>query len=219
MRDPRTNSCPALVEFRQARLSPWTMRICLLRITTLLCFVVSACASLHAIETYGLDLQGRPVQQLAGPGIRAVVLIFAASDCPISNRYVPEIARLNREFTKQGVRIWWVFPNPEDNSSTVAEHNHAFAITEPTVLDIRQHLVHLAHVTTTPEAAVFRSSGDVLREVYRGRIDDRYLSIGQERPQPQQHDLEAAIAAALADKPVPQSGGPPIGCSIVSLQK
>jgi hypothetical protein len=59
----------------------------------------------------------------------------------------------------------------------------------------------------------------VLREVYRGRIDDRYLSIGQERPQPQQHDLEAAISATLADKPVPQSGGPPIGCSIVSLQK
>jgi hypothetical protein len=63
----------------------------------------------------------------------------------------------------------------------------------------------LAHVTTTPEAAVFRSNGDVLREVYRGRIDDRYLSIGQERPQPQQHDLEAAISAALAGKPVPQS--------------
>jgi hypothetical protein len=195
------------------------MRICLLRITTLLCFVVSACALLHANEPYGLNLQGATVQELGGPGIRVVVLIFAASDCPISNRYVPEIARLNREFTRQGVRIWWVFPNPEDNSSTVAEHNHAFAITEPTVLDIRQHLVHLAHVTTTPEAAVFRSSGDVLREVYRGRIDDRYLSIGQERPQPQQHDLEAAISATLADKPVPQSGGPPIGCSIVSLQK
>jgi hypothetical protein len=195
------------------------MRICLLRITTFFYFVLVACASVHASEPYGLDLQGAPVKELAGPGIRFVVLIFAASDCPISNRYVPENARLNREFTKRDVRIWWVFPNPEDNSSTVAQHNHSFAITEPTVLDTRQYLVHLAHVTTTPEAAVFRSNGDVLREVYRGRIDDRYLSIGQERPQPQQHDLEAAIAAALADKPVPQSGGPPIGCSIVSLQK
>jgi hypothetical protein len=195
------------------------MRIRLLRITTLLCFVVPACASIHATEPYGLDLHGAPVQELAGQGIHVVVLIFAASDCPISNRYVPEIARLNREFTRQGVRIWWVFPNPEDNSSTVAQHNHAFAIAEPTVLDTRQRLVHLAHATVTPEAAVFSSNGNVLREVYRGRIDDRYLSIGQERPQPQQHDLEAAISAALTDKPVPQSGGPPIGCSIVTLQK
>ncbi len=195
------------------------MRIRLLRITTLLCFVVSACASIHATEPYGLDLHGAPVQELAGPGIHVVVLIFAASDCPISNRYVPEIARLNREFTKQGVRIWWVFPNPEDNSSTVAQHNHSFGIAEPTVLDTRQRLVQLAHATVTPEAAVFRSNGNVLREVYRGRIDDRYRSIGQERPQPQRHDLEAAISAALTDKPVPPSGGPAIGCSIVYLQK
>ena len=195
------------------------MRIRLLRITTLLCFVVSACASIHATEPYGLDLHGAPVQELAGLGIHVVVLIFAASDCPISNRYVPEIARLNREFTKQGVRIWWVFPNPEDNSSTVTQHNHSFAITEPTVLDTHQSLVHLAHATVTPEAAVFRSNGNVLREVYRGRIDDRYFSIGQERPQPQRHDLEAAISAALTDRPVPPSGGPPIGCSIVYLQK
>jgi len=31
--------------------------------------------------------------------------------------------------------------------------------------------------------------------------------------------LEAAIVAALAGKPVPQPGGPPVGCSIVFLQK
>jgi hypothetical protein len=182
-----------------------------------LILLIAMCA--WASEPLGFDLRGKPITDLAGPGIRVVVLIFAASDCPISNRYVPEIARLNREFTKRGVRIWWVFPNPEDRSSTVAQHNHAFAITEPTVLDTRQSLVHLAHVTTTPEAAVFRSKGNDLREVYRGRIDDRYLSIGQERPRAQQHDLEAAIGAALADKPVPPSGGPPIGCSIVPLQK
>jgi hypothetical protein len=167
----------------------------------------------------GIDLNGNRVRQLSGPGIHVVALIFAATDCPISNRYVPEIERLNREFTKQGVRIWWVFPNPEDTATTVARHNQDFAITENTVLDTRQHLVQLAHVTTTPEAAVFKSDANGLREVYRGRIDDRYLSIGQERPQPQHHDLDAAISAVLADKPVPQSGGPPIGCSIVPLQK
>jgi len=147
-----------------------------------------------------------------------VVLVFAATDCPISNRYVPEIARLNREFGQKGVRIWWVFPNPEDNASAVAQHNRAFSITEPVVLDAHQDLVHLAHATITPEAAVFTPQGGGLREVYRGRIDDRYLSIGQERPQPQKHDLEAAISAALAGKSIPRPGGPPVGCSIVFLQ-
>lgn len=168
---------------------------------------------------YGVGIDGKPIGDLGGAGIRVVVLVFAASDCPISNRYVPEVARLTREFSVKGVRIWWVFPNPGDNAPAVAQHNHAFSIAEPTVLDTHQYLVHLAHVTVTPEAAVFTPQGDALREVYHGRIDDRYLSIGQERPQSHQHDLEVAISAALAGKPIPHPSGPPVGCSIVFLPK
>jgi len=93
------------------------MRICPLRIISFFCFLVSACASIHASEPYGLDLHGAPVQELAGPGIRLVVLVFAASDCPISNRYVPEIARLNREFIKQGVRCNAICPGTIESPS------------------------------------------------------------------------------------------------------
>jgi hypothetical protein len=177
------------------------------------------CAFIQAAEPYGLDLHGQPVRDLAGTGIRVVVLVFAASDCPISNRYVPEIARLSHEFSARGVRIWWVFPNSEDTAPIIAKHNAEFAISESTVLDSRQSLVHLAHVDITPEAAVFAVDGNVLRQLYHGRIDDRYLSFGRERPQPDRHDLEAAIAAAIAGEPVPQPGGPPVGCSIIPPQK
>lgn len=173
----------------------------------------------RAADPYGLDLAGRPVRELGGTGTRAVVLVFAASDCPICNRYVPEIARLSAEFSPQGARFWWVYPNPEDTASLVGRHNTEFAIQERTILDTRQTLTAWAHATTTPEAAVFLVDGDVMRQVYRGRIDDRYLSIGQERPHARQHELEAAIAAALAGKPVPQPTGPPVGCAIVPLPK
>lgn len=167
-------------------------------------------------ERYGFDLEGKAVSDLAGPGVRVVVLIFAASDCPISNRYVPEIARLNKEFSSQGVRFWWVFHNPEDTAPVVSQHVRDFAIHEDALLDRDQGLLKRANATVTPEAAVFTAD---LREVYHGRIDDRYISLGQERPQPQHHDLETAIAAALSGKPTPQPGGPPVGCSVVFLQK
>jgi len=173
-------------------------------------------ACFPATERYGVDLNGRPVSDLGGPGIHFVVLIFAATDCPISNRYVPEIARLNREFSAKGVRFWWVFPNPSDNAPLVAKHNKDFAIRENSLLDLSQSTVQRAHATVTPEAAVFTAD---MREVYHGRIDDRYLDIGRERPQAGHHDLESAISAALAGKPVPQPGGPPVGCSIVFVQK
>jgi hypothetical protein len=180
----------------------------------LLLSVAAACSA--STVRFGIDPAGKPVNDLAGPGVRVVVLLFAASDCPISNRYVPEIARLNKEFSSQGVRFWWVFPNPEDTASIVSQHLRDFAIHEDALLDRDQALVKRVNATTTPEAAVFTAD---MREVYHGRIDDRYLDIGQERPQPQDHDLETAIAAALAGKPIPQPGGPPVGCSIVFLQK
>jgi hypothetical protein len=166
----------------------------------------------------GVDLKGNPIYQLGGPDIRVVVLIFAASDCPIANRYVPEIARLNREFSNHGVRFWWVFPNPEDTRSIVEKHNREFSIAESTLLDTRQMLVHSSHATVTPESAVFVINRGSMREVYHGRIDDRYLAFGQERPTPQHLELEAAIAAALAGKSVPLPAGPPVGCAIVPLQ-
>lgn len=172
-----------------------------------------------AQSNFGTDLHGNPVPTLIVPNTRLVVLVFAASDCPISNRYVPEIARLNAEFSPRGVRFWWVFPNPGDTASVVARHNREFSIGEDTVLDAGQKLVRLAQVDVTPEAAVFAVAGGSLSELYRGRIDDRYLSIGSERPQPSVHDLEAAIEAALAGKPIPKPLGPPVGCSIVSLGK
>jgi hypothetical protein len=169
-------------------------------------------------EPFGIDLDGKPISDLAGPGVRVVVLIFAASDCPISNRYVPEIARLSKEFSPN-TRIWWVFPNPGDTATVVAQHMRDFDIHEDTLLDPRQELVERARAKMTPEAAVFVVRGPDLDEVYNGRIDDRYISLGQERPRAGHHDLEAAIRAALAGKPVPQPGGPPVGCSIVFLQK
>jgi hypothetical protein len=169
-------------------------------------------------STLAVDLDGRPVTQLAPPGSRAVVLFFAASDCPVSNRYIPEMQRLTRQFEPGGIRVWFVYPNPGDSAKVVRAHDQEFSITARTALDNRQSLTQMAHATTTPEAAVFLPSGGELHEVYRGRIDDRYLSLGTERPQATRHDLEDAIRAVLAGKPVPQPGGPPVGCSIVTLQ-
>lgn len=166
---------------------------------------------------YGVGLDGKPVRDLGGPGVRVAVLIFAASDCPISNRYVPEVARLHREFGAQGVHFWWVFPNPQDTAPLVARHDRDFAISESIVLDTQQALVRRAHATITPESAVFAIRDGSMRELYHGRIDDRYLAFGRERPAPQHHELEAAIAAALAGKPVAPPAGPPVGCAIVPL--
>ena len=159
------------------------------------------------------------VQHLTAPGVRVVVFYFAATDCPISNRYVPEIQRLDREYASNGVRVWWVYPNPTDDAAAISRHRLEFGITGGVFPDPPESAVSLAHATITPEAAVFVVDGGELREVYRGRIDDRYISIGQERPRATRYDLELAISAALAGKPVPHPEGPPVGCAIIPPQR
>ena len=165
----------------------------------------------------GETLDGKPLPRLAPPGTRAVVLFFAATDCPISNRYLPDIAGLNTTFTPQGVEVLTVYPNPGDTPPVVTTHQHQFGTAEHAVLDPQQALVRLAHARMTPEAAVLVPSGNGWHEVYLGRIDDRYVSLGKERPSATRHDLADAIRAVLDGKPVPAPGGPAVGCGIMPL--
>ena len=172
-------------------------------------------AALHAT-----DLEGHPVSRLAAGNTHVVVLIFAATDCPISKRYIPEIQRIERQFAQQGVAFWWVFPNPGDSAAIVRKHELDYSIHAQTLIDTRQELVRMAHVSVTPEAAVFsvdKTDATSLGEVYRGRIDDRYLSLGKARPQATTHELEDAVTAVLAGHPPRASNARAIGCSIVPL--
>jgi len=77
-------------------------------------------------------------------------------------------------------------------------------------------LVKRAKVTVTPEAAVFDRRGQL---TYRGRIDDRYASIGLERPAPTQHDLYDALKNTLAGDRVTQPVTQAVGCFIADFRK
>ena len=184
-----------------------------------LIFLFGSIAEATTIETNDsvIDLRGQPVQRLVKQGTRAVVLIFAATDCSISNRYIPEITRLDQELSAKGVAFWWVFPNPEDTLPVVRKYAKDFAITTPALIDASQNLVRMAHASVTPEAAVFAVNDGNLKEIYHGRIDDRYIALGQQRPQATRHDLEEAIQAALAGRPATRPVERPVGCSIISV--
>ncbi len=179
--------------------------------------LLAQCPALGITAPYGVDLDGHPVM-LASSAAPAIVLFFTASDCPIANRYEPEMLRLEREFTPSGVEFWWVYPNPEDTAAVIRRHRSQFAGSTHVIRDTQQSLIHIAHATVTPEGAIFVPENGALREIYRGRIDDRYIAFGQERPKAMHHELENAIVALLAKHPIPQPGGPPVGCSIVPLE-
>lgn len=143
------------------------------------------------------------------------VLIFVSVDCPVSNRYAPEIKRLYDEFTPRGVRFRLVYPNPLDDEEAVGRHVVAFGYPPIADRDREHALVRMAGASVTPEAAVFDARQ---RLVYRGRIDDRFVELGRERPAATRSDLRHALVAALAGKPVDPSRTQAVGCFIADMK-
>lgn len=143
------------------------------------------------------------------------VLIFVSVDCPVSNRYAPEIKRLYGEFTARGVRFRLVYPNPLDSGDAISRHLVAFGYPPIADRDGEHTLVKMAGASVTPEAAVFDNRQ---RLVYRGRIDDRFVELGRERPAATQHDLRNAMEAVLAGKPVTPSRTQAVGCFIADMK-
>jgi hypothetical protein len=167
---------------------------------------------------FGTEIDGREVTSLAAPGTRYVAAIFVATDCPISNRYLPLLARLSHQFAPRGVRLWLVYPNPEDTLAAVRTHQSQYpdAASLPQLIAPDPRFLAHAHVHVTPEAAVFHSDAVMTEAVlWHGRIDDRYLTFGTQRPAATRHDLADALNAALAGRQPAPPAAPPVGCAII----
>ncbi len=143
------------------------------------------------------------------------VLIFVSTECPISNRYAPEIRRLHEEFAMRGVRFRLVYPNPLDSEAAIARHLEEYGYPQIAERDPDHTLVKMAGATITPEAVAFDGRQ---RLVYRGRIDDRFVELGRERPSAARRDLRNALTAILAGKRVSPSQTQAVGCFIADMK-
>ncbi len=152
------------------------------------------------------------LSQGPSPPAKLTVYVFTTTDCPISNRYAPEIQRIAGRFSGKA-RFVLVYPVQADTPQMIAAHRKKFGYTFTYQRDPSQKLVQLTGATVTPEVAVMRG-GQVL---YRGRIDDRYIDFGKDRPEPTTHDLEDALGALIAGKPVAQKQTQAVGCIIADL--
>src|SRR5213080_4435901 len=59
------------------------------------------------------DLASHSFDPFDAAGAKAIVFLFVSTDCPISNRYAPEIRRVKDKFARAGVRLWLVYADPD----------------------------------------------------------------------------------------------------------
>jgi hypothetical protein len=161
-----------------------------------------------------LDLAGGRVDPLPRPGAGPAVLVFVRTDCPIANRYAPELRRLQHRFARQGVAFWLVYADPAESPEAIRRHQRDFGLGFHALRDPQHELVKATRATVTPEAAVFVASGDEPRMVYRGRIDDRYVDFGRSRPAPTTRDLREVLQALTEGSALTPRTTRAIGCFI-----
>jgi hypothetical protein len=160
------------------------------------------------------DLDGRPFDPFAAREGDVVVLVFVGIDCPISNRYAPEVRRLCEHFASRAVSFWVVQPDPDVSGQEVRRHLKEFNYPCDALRDPLHVLVQKAQATRVPECAVFDFGGKL---VYHGRINNRYADYGRARQEATEHDLRDAIEAVLDGRKPARASVPAVGCHIPDL--
>jgi hypothetical protein len=180
--------------------------------------LVLACAcsppEIPAPDLFLIDLDGERVDPFAATGIVANVFLFTRTDCPIGNRYTPEVQRLEDKYRQHNIVFWLVYADPNEPIETIRRHLTDYAYDFGVLRDPHHTLVELTGAHVTPEAAVFV---DATHLVYRGRIDNRYVAFGKTRAEATVHDLDQALTAILAGQPVATPETEAIGCFISPL--
>lgn len=160
------------------------------------------------------DLNGTAVDPFHGAA-KVRVLLFVRTDCPITNRYAPELKRIASRFEGRGVAFWLVYPDRSEVTSEIQKHIDSYGFPGTALRDPTHELEARARATVAPEAAVFDAKG---RLQYHGRIDDRWVSFGVSKPSATEHNLETAIAEVLAGQPVKVPLTRAVGCYLADLR-
>ncbi|MBS1714064.1 MAG: redoxin domain-containing protein [Armatimonadetes bacterium] len=156
------------------------------------------------------DIEGKSVS-LPAKDAKATVLLFVAVDCPISNRYAPEMQRLYKDFHEKSVTFVRVYVDDSVSTDDIRKHGVEFKMPSAAVLDGKHALVKQLGMTVTPEVAVVTPDGKLQ---YRGRINDLYIEHGRLREGDVRQDLRVAIEEVLAGKTVSKPFTNAIGCGI-----
>src|SRR5688572_17666921 len=169
-------------------------------------------------KTWGVNI-GQPVADFKLPdadgknhslaslkGKNGTVLIFLSVQCPVVRDYNERIEKLAQDFKARGVNVVGINSNATESTDemkqNIADNNFSFVVLK----DKGNKVADTLGAERTPEVYLLDADNKL---VYRGRIDNhRNVSLVQSK------DLEEAIEATLAGKPVVKSEAAAFGCSI-----
>ncbi|MCX6144651.1 MAG: thioredoxin family protein [Ignavibacteriales bacterium] len=141
---------------------------------------------------------------------KAVVLMFVATQCPISNSYNGRMVELYKDYASKGVSFIAINSNKQENVEEVRNHSKEHGFEFVVLKDWNNVIADKLEASVTPEIYVLNSKREVL---YHGRIDD-----SSRENRVTSKDLRTALDRILAGKTVEVTETKAFGCSIKRIK-
>lgn len=137
---------------------------------------------------------------------KAIVIMFIATQCPISNDYNTRMAKIADDYAKKGVVFLGINSNKKEDVEEIAGHAKDNKFSFPVLKDVNNLIADKYDAQVTPEIYVVNGSLDLL---YHGRIDD-----SRKEGDVKTHNLITALGEILDGKEVSVKQTKAFGCTI-----
>lgn len=137
---------------------------------------------------------------------KAIVIIFIATECPISNAYNSRMEKIFEDYDQKGITFLGINSNKEESVDRIKEHAEENNLTFTILKDETNIIADKFEASFTPEVYVLDSNFEIL---YHGRIDN-----SKKESEVVSKDLENALSEILAGKEVSKKKTKAFGCTI-----
>ncbi len=159
------------------------------------------------IENFTLpDYNGKEHSLSDYKNSKVTVIIFVATECPVSNDYNSRMEELYKNYSKKDVAFLGINSNKAESVEMIKEHAEENDLTFTILKDKNNVVADEFGASVTPEVYVVNSEMEVL---YHGRIDN-----SRDIDDVTSNDLQNALNEILEGKPVSNNSTKAFGCTI-----
>lgn len=159
------------------------------------------------IENFTLtDYNGKTHSLVDYQNSKAIVVMFIATQCPVSNAYNSRMAKLYEEYQPKGIAFLGINSNKQESIEEIKTHAEQNKFGFPVLKDVNNVIADKFGASFTPEVYVLSPKFEIL---YHGRIDD-----SRREEDVKSRDLRKALDEILAGKKVKVPETKAFGCTI-----
>ena len=170
-------------------------------------FAQPVLGDVQTIENFSLeDYEGNKHSLSDYKDSIATVIIFIATECPVSNEYNTRMENLYKEYREKGIAFIGINSNKAEDVERIRNHAKKNRLTFTILKDLENIVADLFDASFTPEAYVLNGDHEVL---YHGRIDN-----SRNKSNITVKDLKNALDEILKGMSVSKPRTKAFGCTI-----